>query len=93
MDKLGAFLIAALTLGIYGFLSWMYFTGNVVQTADSAAVIGGILNTTAGWAGLGVGYFVGSSAGSASKDKTISSMAQGTGNGTNNAAPDVAAKV
>ena len=81
MDKIFAFLISIAVLGIYTFLAYLYTSGRMVQDADTAATIGGILNTTAGWAGLAIGYFVGSSAGSAAKDKTIAGALKGTGNG------------
>lgn len=93
LDKLGTFLIAVFALAVYAYFAHEYMIGHVAQNADTAAVIGGILNTTGVWAGLGVGYFVGSSAGSAAKDKTISNMSPGTGNGTTTPSPSEAAKV
>lgn len=82
MDKLFAFSLSLVAVTVYSYFANLYATGHMVQDAATAATIGGILNTTSGWAGLGVGYFLASSAGSAAKDKTISEQIKGTGNGT-----------
>lgn len=51
---------------------------DIVQQINTALI---------GWVGLVIGYWVGSSVGSASKDRTINQQLSGTGNGAPPATP------
>jgi hypothetical protein len=74
-DKTPMILAFAITIGFFSTLMFMLFKGTPAVGGEALLVLLGSLATA--WAGV-VTYFFGSSAGSATKDKTISDIAKQT---------------
>lgn len=69
VESAGRLLITVLCLVMFG-----AFAGYLVITKASDATIQLLAGALIAWVGSGISYFLGSSAGSSAKDKTITSL-------------------